>query len=208
MIPKSVKRSDVFDAGAFVAFLGSRRSVIESASDDEIRGMLDRARGAVVPAASGGSRAGDVAGGGPAIVTINHDDYHAKHVGRTADGRQFFLTTPFVPADGAEPGREFVALFLFDGSGRLVEAKIDDLGPRTELDEEAAQRAYDARLAELGVVTFGRIEVAPFSVGRFGTEFGLIPHEPEHEGDVWAVEMQPGNYMAFYEPWDGGDYDT
>jgi hypothetical protein len=31
---------------------------------------------------------------------------------------------------------------------------------------------------------------------------------PEDEDDEWAVEMQPGNYMAFYEPWDSGDYDT
>jgi len=25
---------------------------------------------------------------------------------------------------------------------------------------------------------------------------------------MWAVELQPGNYMAFFEPWDSGDYDT
>jgi hypothetical protein len=25
---------------------------------------------------------------------------------------------------------------------------------------------------------------------------------------MWAVEVQPGNYMAFFEPWDSGDYDT
>ncbi len=24
----------------------------------------------------------------------------------------------------------------------------------------------------------------------------------------WAVELQPGNYMAFFEPWESGDYDT
>jgi hypothetical protein len=26
--------------------------------------------------------------------------------------------------------------------------------------------------------------------------------------DCCAVEVQPGNYMAFFEPWDSGDYDT
>lgn len=41
---------------------------------------------------------------------------HAEHVGRTADSRQFFLTTPFEPA-AQEQGNEFVALFLFDRSG-------------------------------------------------------------------------------------------
>ena len=32
--------------------------------------------------------------GRPELIAINHDDYHAEHVGRTADGRQFFLTRP------------------------------------------------------------------------------------------------------------------
>jgi hypothetical protein len=146
--------------------------------------------------------------GRPEVVAINHDDYHAKHIGRTSDGRQFLLTTPFIPAMGDEQGREFIAMFLFDSAGKLLEAKIDDLGPRAGLDEETARKRYDARLKELGDVTFDRIEVGPFSVNRFGTEFGLILREPEDEEDVWAVEMQPGNYMAFFEPWDSGDYDT
>jgi hypothetical protein len=57
-------------------------------------------------------------------------------------------------------------------------------------------------------VRFSRIEVAPFVVHRFGTEFGLVAREPDDEEDAWAVEMQPGNYMAFFEPWDSGEYDT
>jgi hypothetical protein len=32
-------------------------------------------------------------------VALNHYDYDAGFVGRTKDGRQFFLTTPFVPAE-------------------------------------------------------------------------------------------------------------
>jgi hypothetical protein len=43
----------------------------------------------------------------PKTIAINPDDYHARHVGRTADGRQFFLTTPFEPAIGGRVGREF-----------------------------------------------------------------------------------------------------
>jgi hypothetical protein len=66
----------------------------------------------------------------PELIAINHDDYHAEHVGHTQDGRQFFLTNPFEPALGAEPGGEYVALFLFDRRGDLLEAKIDDFGPR------------------------------------------------------------------------------
>jgi hypothetical protein len=55
---------------------------------------------------------------------------------------------------------------------------------------------------------FDRIEVKPFAVERLGRRFGLIPREPEEDDDPWAVEMMPGNYMAFFEPWDSGDYDT
>jgi hypothetical protein len=146
--------------------------------------------------------------GAPKIVAINHDDYAAQHIGRTSDGRQFFLTTPFVPADRGNEGCEFIALFLFDDAGKFLEAKIDQLGPRATFDREKARRLYDQRLTELGEVSFERIEVAPFAVQQFGVEFGLIVRAPEEEDDVWAVELQPGNYMAFFEPWDSGEYDT
>jgi hypothetical protein len=146
----------------------------------------------------------------PQLVAINHDDYVAKHLGRTADGRQFFLTTPFVPASavGANDGNEFVALYLFDEAGKLLDAIIDEFGPRATADAKAQNRTYEQRLRELGDVTFERIEVAPFAVVRFGTTFGLIPLEPENEEDGWWVEVEPGNYMAFSEPWDSGHYDT
>lgn len=149
-----------------------------------------------------------MAEGPPHLVAINHDDYHAEHVGRTADGRQFFLTTPFEPAIGGRDGNEFVALYLFDEAGKLLEAKIDEFGPRATLDDDRRHEVYDQRLRELGDVGFGRIEVAPFALERFGTTFGLVLREPEDDEDVWAVEVQPGNYMAFFEPWDSGDYDT
>jgi hypothetical protein len=146
--------------------------------------------------------------GPPKIIAINHDEYDAKHVGRTEDGRQFFLTTPFEPACGDYAGREFVALYLFDAGGQLLEAKIDDFGPRATMNDAERRHAYETRLGGLGKVTFARIEVAPFAIERFGTTFGLILREPEEKGDPWAVEAQPGNYMAFFEPWDSGEYDT
>jgi hypothetical protein len=145
----------------------------------------------------------------PTSIAIDHDDYDASHVGHTHDGRQFFLTTPFVAhLDSALPGREFVALFIFDADGVLLEAKIDDLGPREALDAAHAQRVFDTRLHELGAVDYGRIVVRPFAVKRFGTIFGLIAHPPAEEGDGWWVTLEPGDYMAFHEPWDSGTYDT
>jgi hypothetical protein len=147
--------------------------------------------------------------GPPKLIAINHDDYHARHIGHLPDSRQFFLTTPFEPAFGDdEPGCEYLALFLFDSAGALLEAKIESFGPRAAIDEVKCQSVYDSWLRELGKVSFERIEVAPFSIDRFGIKFGLILREPEDEDDVWAVELLPGNYMAFFEPWDSGDYDT
>ena len=144
----------------------------------------------------------------PDTIAIDHDDYHARHVGRTADGSQFFLTRPFVPAIGSIVGREFVALYLFDARGRFREARIDDLGTRAELDDERSRRVCEQRLTELGEVEYCRIEVHPFQVERFGTTFGLVTRPPEDDEDGWWVEAQPGNYMAFREPWDSGEYDT
>ena len=144
----------------------------------------------------------------PNLIAIEHDEHHAKHIGKLSNGSQFFLTTPFVPAIGTSAGREFVALFLFGEDGQFLEARIDDLGTRAELDVKRASSIYEGRLAELGEFELGRIEVQPFEIERFETKFGLVPRPPEDEDDVWAVEMQPGNYMAFFEPWDSGDYDT
>ena len=150
-----------------------------------------------------------MAGRPPELVAINHDDYHAEHIGQTADGRQFFLTTPFVPAFGdSEPGCELVALYLFDAEGGLLEAKIDSLGPRDTMDDETREAIRDRYLTDLGEVTFERIEVRPFAIERFGMQFGLIASEVEGDPGVWTVELLPGNYMAFWEPWDSGDYDT
>ncbi|WP_424684234.1 hypothetical protein [Frateuria sp. YIM B11624] len=144
----------------------------------------------------------------PKLIAIDHDDYQAEFVGKTADGRQFFLTTPFEPAIGGKAGEEFVALYLFDMKGALVEAKIESFGPRDTMDEAVRQAFHKKLLSYIEPVKYQRIEVAPFSVEKFGTTFGLVPRTPNDEEDEWAIEAQPGNYMAFFEPWDSGEYDT
>jgi hypothetical protein len=146
--------------------------------------------------------------GRPTKIAINHDGYHAKHIGRTSDGRQFVLTTPFEPKHGDNPGCEYVALYLFDADGDFLEAKIERFGPRDKVDDKRLEEVYQGYLKGLGDVSFERIEIAPFSTERFGTTFGLIPQPPEDEDDVWTAIFLPGNYMAFYPPWDSGDYDT
>src|SRR6266446_1310139 len=110
----------------------------------------------------------------PKLIALDHDNYHARYVGVMKDGRQFFLTTPFVPAVGGKPGREFLALYLFDGSaGKLLEARIEDLGTRDRLDEDHARALHAGMLSSLGDVSFCRIWVAPFRIERFGVEFGF-----------------------------------
>ncbi len=144
----------------------------------------------------------------PTLVAIVPDDHHAEHVGRTSDGRQFFLTTPFEPGVRGEEGCEFVALYIFNEGGELIASEIDSFGPRETMDAGARKRTHDARLQSLGKVSLERIVVAPIALEKFGTTFGLVVRQPEHEDDPWAVEVQPGNYMAFFEPWDSGEYDT
>jgi len=144
-----------------------------------------------------------MAKGPPKLVTVAHDDYHAEYVGRTRDGRQFFLTTPFVPGK-----REFVALYVFDKSGRLLSATIEDFGPRETMDNSAREARFDALLASLGEVKYQRIRVAPFRIEMFGVEFGFIPRAPEEPGQDWAVIVEPGDVMCFWPPWTSGVYDT
>lgn len=146
--------------------------------------------------------------GRPQLIAIDHDDYHAKYIGRTKDGRQFFLTPLFNSAIGGVGGNEFVALFLFDKRGRLCDAQIDEFGSRHSFDNQLIKDCIQKRLSSLGPVSFERIEVAPFLIEKFGTAFGLIAKPPETEDDSWCVELHPGNFMAFYEPWDSGEYDT
>ena len=143
----------------------------------------------------------------PNSFLIKHDDNHAEHIGRMKDGRQFFLTKPFVPAAGNEPGCEFIALFAFDREGKLVNAQIDRLGPRGSFDIDYARELYQKRLAALGNISFCDIRIAPFETEQYGVIFGFIPNEVEDEEDVPCIEFRPGNYMAFYEPWNG-EYDT
>lgn len=159
----------------------------------------------------------------PDLIAINHDEYAAKYIGLTKDGRQFFLTTPFVPAVAGAESREFLALYLFDGEGRFLEAIIHDFGSRQNAgyppgntvplgteNEDPRSAKRDELLRRIGPVTFDRIEIEPFQIERFGIAFGLIPREPDgdDEDHIVAVEAQPGNYMAFFEPWDSGEYDT
>jgi len=93
-------------------------------------------------------------------------------------------------------------VFLFEPDGRFREARIDGFGSRAEMDRDAARARLDERMNELEGAAFCDIRVAPFSIEHDGTEFGFIPEE-----ETGGIGLQPGNSMAFFEPWDGY-YDT
>lgn len=151
----------------------------------------------------------------PRFVTILHDDYHARYVGKTATGHQFFLTFPFEPTMGDVVGGNYIALYLFDEFGILTEAKIFDEREEGLKTESAVDAFVQSLLAELGRHKFCDIKVAPFSVQKYGRTFGLVfdpgdEEDDEDDGDeepgTW-VNVLPGDYMAFSPPWDG-EYDT
>lgn len=144
----------------------------------------------------------------PEKIVINHDDYYAKHVGVTKDGLQFFLTAPFESASKDSKGCEYIALFKFDEDGNLVDSIINTLGPRDSFLEADAKERYYTCLKELGELEYCRIKVKPFCIKHNGIDMGLIVRESESEVGTWAAELLPGNYMAFFEPWDSGEYDT
>jgi hypothetical protein len=154
----------------------------------------------------------------PERFPICHDEYHARHIGWTRDGRQFFVTTPFVSGSGKQIGRNFVATYLFDEQGRLVEDRIDELGPRLHhgyppgnVDHDLAEEMIEKHIAALDIDEFTDIEIAPFQITRFGIEFGLIllinEDDPDFDPERIRIELHPGNYMAFSPPWNG-DYET
>jgi hypothetical protein len=144
--------------------------------------------------------------GAPGLISIEHDDYHADLIGRTEDGMQFFITGPFIAdvnRDRTHIRREFIAVFLFNIAGDMVNSRVDELAqPR---DYEYARNLEAQRLAELGAVEFRGINVKPFAVEHHGVMMGLIPNKHQHQ---WWVELLPGNFMALHEPWDAGEYDT
>lgn len=146
----------------------------------------------------------------PKRIKIKPDDYEANNIGKIADGRQFFLTCPFVPGTKSAPGTEYVACYIFAAAGEFISAQIDALGVRGSGTAEKRVMIVEERLKALGKTRRQSIKIVPFSIIKNDVEFGLIarpPEDPNDAEDHWWIEAQPGNYMAFYPPWDG-DYDT
>ncbi len=174
MIRKRLKTADEFDYEAFDAHLRCRLGQLPS-SISELRKLLGEIKAneqqriaAWAEAVHSVTRGQRMPKGGPKVVALDHDDFAAEYVGWTKDGRQFFLTTPFVPGShsGGEPSREFLALYLFDKAGALISATIDDLGPRASLNESARVARRDELLAFLGDTFSNHLYAAVYRAGH------------------------------------------
>jgi hypothetical protein len=159
----------------------------------------------------------------PEVLVIPHDDHHGRWVGRLPNGDGLFITTPFTCGAHPDQSREFLAMYRFSAEGDLLDARIEELGSRSELVGEARagrlpgnvapenatmKKGIEALLAEHPGLVFGDIKAKPFCVGRFGLKFGLIPDTAEDFDDDEDFEpvyvtLLPGNYMAFMAPWSG-----
>ncbi|NIK56935.1 hypothetical protein [Kribbella shirazensis] len=153
-------------------------------------------------------RAGEADGNrAPERFRIVPDDYHVPYAGTAADGRKFFLSDElFVPGSGTA----YVGLFLWNADGTFAELKVDEVRrpeglPPAQAASAGADQLVAARLAELGKYVLEPIDVAPFTVNRNGVTFGWAV--TQFEG-TYSINIEPGNFIAYYEPWDGLEYDT
>jgi hypothetical protein len=142
---------------------------------------------------------------GPKRITIVPDDYHVPYAGTAEDGRRFFLSDELFDMESG-----YVGLFLWKADGAFDEVKVGEVGraaglPPGQAGPAGADELVASRLAELGRYVLEPIEVEPFAKEVDGVTFGWVGNEFE---GVYSINIEPGNFIAYYEPWDGLDYDT
>ena len=142
----------------------------------------------------------------PERFTIVPDDYHVPYAGTTEDGRRFFLSEEFFTGTSA-----YVGLFLWNADGTFAEVRVTPVDrpgelPPGQAGAAGAQDLIDARLAELGDYVLEPIEVEPFTEKVDGALFGWVLDELEP--GMFQIRIEPGDFIAYYGPWDGLEYDT
>ncbi|GAA5114367.1 hypothetical protein GCM10023339_19910 [Alloalcanivorax gelatiniphagus] len=143
--------------------------------------------------------------GPPQRFMIVPDDYHVPHAGTAEDGRRFFLSQELFGG-----GQAYVGLYLWNADGTFDEVRVDAVArgkdvPPGQAVPAGADDLVEARLAELGDYVLEPIEVEPFLTEVEGETFGW--RVDGAEGD-YQVSVVPGDFIAYYEPWDGLEYDT
>lgn len=144
--------------------------------------------------------------GQPARFTIRPDDFHVPYAGTAGDGRKFFLSEEvFDPG-----GPTYVAVFLWSADGSFDEIRVDPVArpsgiPPGQAAPAGAKHLIDRRLAELGDYVLEPITVAPFLEAAHGTKFGWAFRD---EDGAQSLNIEPGDFICYYAPWDGFEYDT
>ncbi len=148
----------------------------------------------------------------PKRFTIVPDDYHVPYAGIAEDGRKFFLSDElFSYGTPDAPGSSYVGLFLWNADGTFSEVKVDEVArpdglPPGQAGPSGAEDLVEARLAELGDYKLAPIEVEPFTETVDGVTFGW--KVGQYEDGTYYINIEPGNFIAYHEPWDGVEYDT
>ncbi|WP_353953183.1 hypothetical protein V6K52_07065 [Knoellia sp. S7-12] len=142
----------------------------------------------------------------PTRFTIRPDDYHVPYAGTAQDGRKFFLSEELFSDAGA-----WVGLFLWKADGtfddvRITPAERDQQLPPGQAGPAPGQNHATALLAELGEYRLEPITVEPFIQAVDGVEFGWRADQAD-DGSC-LVNIEPGDFICYYAPWDGYEYDT
>ncbi|UAL31416.1 hypothetical protein K8W59_08240 [Nocardioides rotundus] len=142
----------------------------------------------------------------PERIRIVPDDYHVPYAGTAEDGRRFFLSDELFEPGGAA----YVGLFLWEADGSFSEIRVDEVTRAEDVPPGMAASAgrkdlVKKRLAELGDFTLEPITVEPFTRTLNGVTFGW--KATRFQGSL-SIHIEPGNFIAYYAPWDGEEYDT
>lgn len=148
--------------------------------------------------------------GPPELFTIVPDDYHVPYAGTAEDGRKFFLSDELFDIEDEE-ATAFVALFLWHADGTFDEVQVERVNRAEDLPPGQAFSAgaddlVDKYLRQLGKYTMEPITVEPFTTDVDGVMFGWeIGQYPDGQ---YYVGIRPGDFVVYYAPWDGEEYDT
>ena len=139
--------------------------------------------------------------------TIVPDDYHVAYAGTAEDGRKFFLSEElFSPGEAA-----YVGLFLWNADGGFDEVRVDEVTrpeglPPGQAGRAGAEALVKGRLAELGDYVLEPIEVEPFTQKVDGVTVGW--KVGRYDDGSYYISSEPGDFIAYYEPWGGLGYDS
>jgi hypothetical protein len=143
----------------------------------------------------------------PERFTIVPDDYHVPYAGTAEDGRRFFLSEELFSPEGSA----YVGLFLWNADGTFDKVRVAEVSrpsglPPGQAAPAGAGALVKARLAELGDYVLEPIEVEPFTENVDGVTFGW--KVGQYEDGEYYINIEPGDFVAYHEPWDGLQYDT